>query len=73
LTHVEAIETVRQTLREDGWCRLVDDERFYINVGWDYYVYVGTDRPCDESVELAESLGLFVDRDFASPYMRDDD
>ena len=73
LTPLEVIEAVRQMLREDGWCRLVDDDRFYINVGWDYYVYVGTDRRCDASVALAEKLGLFIDRNFPSPYMREDD
>lgn len=69
LAPVEAIEAVRQLLREEGWCRLVDGDRFYIHVGYDYYVFVGTDRPCDRSVALAEEKGLFVDRDFRSPYL----
>src|SRR5262245_16505657 len=72
LSPVEAIEAVRQMLREEGWCRLVDDERFYIHVGWDYYVYVGTDKPCERSIALAEQQGLFVDRDFTSPYLARD-
>jgi hypothetical protein len=72
LSPIEAIEAVRQMLRDEGWCRLIDDDRFYIHIGWDYYVYVGTDRPCERSVALAESVGLFVDRDFTSPYLSDE-
>jgi hypothetical protein len=68
LSPVAAIETVRQLLREEGWCRLVDRDRFYIHVGYDYYVYVGTEEPCDRSLALAERTGLFVDPDFPSPY-----
>ena len=69
LSRVEAIEAVRQMLRDEGWCRLIDDDRFYIHVGWDYYLYVGCDQPCERSVALAEEKGLFVDRDFPSPYL----
>lgn len=29
LSAVEATEAVRQMLRDDGWCRLVDHDRFY--------------------------------------------
>jgi hypothetical protein len=69
LSRVEAIEAVRQMLREEGWCRLIDGDRFYIHVGRDYYVYVGTEADCPDSVALAVKNGLFVDRDFASPYL----
>jgi len=71
LSDIEVIETVRQMLRGEGWCRLEKGDQFYVHVGWDYYVYVGTDRPCDGSVSLAEREGLFVDRDFPSPYLPD--
>jgi hypothetical protein len=67
-----AVEAVRQMLREEGWCRLIDDDRFYIHVGWDYYLYVGTSRLCERSVRLAEARGLFVDPDFPSPYLDSD-
>lgn len=72
LSPVEAIEAVRQMLREEGWCRLVDDDRFYLHVGWDYYLYVGTDTPCARSVALAHEKGLFVDENFPSPYLQQD-
>ena len=73
LSAVDAVEAARQMLRDEGWCRLVDRDRFYIHVGWDYYVYVGSEVPCERSVELAERRGLFVDRDFPSPYLTDGD
>ena len=69
LSPTRAIEAARQMLREEGWCRLVDRDRFYIHVGWDYYVYVGSEIACEGSVELAEERGLFVDREFPSPYL----
>jgi hypothetical protein len=69
LSPIEAVEAVRQMLREEGWCRLVDADRFYVHVGWDYFVYVGTAKPCEQSVALAEERELFVDRDFPSPYL----
>ena len=73
LSQLEAIEVVRQMLRGEGWCRLADDDRFYIHVGWDYYVYVGTTEPCERSVALARANGLFVDKGFVSPYLVEDD
>jgi hypothetical protein len=45
LSPTQAVEAVRQMLRDEGWCRLVDDDRFYVHVGWDYYLYVGTEEP----------------------------
>jgi hypothetical protein len=72
LSPVEAVEAVRQMLREEGWCRLADHDRFYIHVGWDYYLYVGTETPCERSVALARGNGLFVDEGFPSPYLSRD-
>jgi hypothetical protein len=69
LSPVEAIEAIRQMLRDERWCRLVDGDRFYIHVGFDYYVYVGTNMRCDRSLALAEQKGLFVDHDFPSPML----
>jgi hypothetical protein len=66
---IEAIEVVRAMLRDEVWCRLQDGEHFYIHVGWDYYVYVGSDRPCDRSVKLARQLGLFIHQPFESPHL----
>jgi hypothetical protein len=72
LAAIEAVEAVRQVLRDEGWCRLVDGDRFYIHVGWDYYLYIGSQLSCEVSAELAEQRGLFVDRDFPSPHHAED-
>jgi hypothetical protein len=69
LPPIEAVETVRAMLREEGWCLLRDGDRFYIHVGWDYYLYVGSNCSCRRSVDLAGQLGLFIDEPFASPYL----
>jgi len=73
LSPAEAIEAVRQMLRDEPncWCRLVDRDRFYLHIGWDYYFYVGTDKPCERSVALAREKRLFVDEDFVSPYLEE--
>ena len=68
----EAIEVVREILREQIWCRLEAPDNAYIHVGYDYYVYVGSDRSVETSVLLAKRLGLFVDRDFPSPHHPED-
>jgi hypothetical protein len=72
LAAIEAVEAVRQMLRDEGWCRLADGDRFYIHAGHDYYLYIGSELPCEVSVELAEQRGLFVDCDFPSPHHAED-
>lgn len=66
---IEAAEIVRAMLREKLDCQLVAAERFYAHVGFDYYVYVGSEANCTKSVEWARELGLFVDIDFPSPQL----
>ena len=68
LSLFEAIKVVRAMLRKLGWCRLKAGDSFYVHVGYDYYVYVGSHDPSETTVHLAQRLGLFVDRDFPSPY-----
>lgn len=41
---------------------------FTVHVGWDQYVYVGSDRPCAEAVARTRELGLFPEPLTASPY-----
>ncbi|WP_433540936.1 hypothetical protein ACQP10_04390 [Streptosporangium sandarakinum] len=63
------LELVRAMLREDGlWCVLEAEDRFRVAVGWDYYLYVGSHRPCSQTVDRVRELGLFVDECFISPY-----
>ncbi|WP_423832485.1 RNA-binding protein [Streptomyces manipurensis] len=64
-----ALELVRVMLREQGaWCRLEERDAFTVHVGWDQYVYVGSDRPCTDAVARTRELGLFAEPVEASPY-----
>ncbi|HET6359303.1 hypothetical protein [Streptomyces sp.] len=46
-----ALELVRAMLRDQGaWCRLEAGDVFTVHVGWDQYVYVGSDRLCADAV-----------------------
>ncbi|PKW12456.1 small subunit ribosomal protein S1 [Streptomyces sp. 1222.5] len=67
-----ALELVRTMLRDEGaWCRLEREDTFTIHVGWDQYVYVSSDRPCDAAVAQTRELGLFAQPISASPYAAD--
>ncbi|WAZ26283.1 S1 RNA-binding domain-containing protein [Streptomyces cinnabarinus] len=67
-----ALELVRAMLRDHGaWCRLEAEDRFAVHVGWDQYVYVRTDRPCESALARTRALGLFPERLEASPYEPD--
>ncbi|WP_329389749.1 RNA-binding protein [Streptomyces sp. NBC_01716] len=64
-----ALELIRVMLREQGaWCRLEAGDAFTVHVGWDQYVYVGSDRPCTDAVARTRALGLFPEPLTASPY-----
>jgi small subunit ribosomal protein S1 len=60
---------VRVMLRDSGaWCRLEVEGAFAVHVGWDQYLYLGSDRPCEEALARTRALGLFPERLDASPY-----
>ncbi|MFE6941997.1 hypothetical protein [Streptomyces chartreusis] len=62
------LELVRVMLRDGGaWCRLEVEDTFAVNVGWDQYLYVGSDRPCHGALARIRELGLFPERRDASP------
>ncbi|MEU6670436.1 RNA-binding protein [Streptomyces sp. NPDC046727] len=64
-----ALELVRAMLRDQGaWCRLEVGDVFTVHVGWDQYVYVGSDRPCADAVARTRELGLFPEPMTASPH-----
>jgi hypothetical protein len=70
----DAVELVRAMLRGDGlWCRLEAGDDFFVHVGWDQYVYVGSRSDCSAAVAFAAGRGLFAEPLAASPYMFDDD
>ncbi|SHG76971.1 RNA-binding protein [Streptoalloteichus hindustanus] len=63
------VDLVRVMLREAGaWCRLEVEGRFFVHIGFDQYMYVGSAEPCDRAVAHARALGLFPERLVASPY-----
>lgn len=68
------LELVRAMLRDNGaWCRLEVEGRFFVHVGYDQYVYVGSIDPCERAQMRACALGLFAERIDASPYAPDFD
>ncbi|MFI1361183.1 RNA-binding protein [Streptomyces sp. NPDC020898] len=63
------LELVRGMLRGNGaWCGLEVEDVFAVHVGWDQYLYVGSNRPCEEALARTCALGLFPERVTASPY-----
>lgn len=67
-------ELVRVMLRDNGaWCRLEVGDRFFVHVGYDQYMYIGSEHPCEHAVTLTTASGLFVEPLDGSPYAPDDD
>ncbi|MEV6575674.1 hypothetical protein [Streptomyces sp. NPDC051577] len=63
------MELIRIMLREQGaWCRLEAGDVLTVHIGWDQYVYVGSDQPCTDAVARTRELGLFPKPLAASPY-----
>ena len=57
-------------LREELMCKLESpDDDFYIHVGYDLYMYVGSSQPCDSAARAAEEDGLYVDPNWPSPQL----
>jgi len=58
---------VRFVLREITWCKLVSDQ-MYVHFGYDYYMFIGSEKPLHEALDAIEENGLFVEA-MESPYM----
>ncbi len=64
-----ALELVRAMLRDNGaWCRLEAEDRFFVHIGYDQYVYVGSALPCPHAVAFTRQRGLFTEPINQSPY-----
>jgi hypothetical protein len=64
-----ALELIRAMLRDNGaWCRLEAEDRFFVHVGYDQYVYIGSALPCPHALALTQSRGLFPEPIDQSPY-----
>lgn len=62
----ERIELIaRLSLREALWCKLKGDQGTYVHFGWDYYMYLGTDR---EGACLGDPPPCMYFENFKSPY-----
>ena len=57
-------------LRNYLWCMLENDQIMFVHFGWDYYMYIGSERECKNAVKEIKASGLFVE-DFISPYLED--
>ncbi|WP_027946064.1 hypothetical protein [Amycolatopsis taiwanensis] len=69
VTLAVGLELLRAMLRDSGpWCRLEAKERFFVHVGWDQYMYIGSVEPCEQAVAHTHAIGLFAERLDASPY-----
>ncbi|MFJ8916342.1 RNA-binding protein [Amycolatopsis sp. NPDC102389] len=67
------LDVGRELVRDNGaWCRLEADDRFFVHVGYDQYLYIGSDQPCGHAVALTAASGLFVEPLDGSPYEPDD-
>ncbi|MDR6594752.1 hypothetical protein ACFFSW_01975 [Saccharothrix longispora] len=65
-----AIEVCREMLREGGvWCRLHRAPDFYVHIGYDYYMYVGTSAASPDEADRCAADGLFLEEDWPSPYL----
>jgi hypothetical protein len=65
-------EVSRLCLREALWCKLERAARFFVHFGYDFAMYVGSDRPCAEALARAQASGLFVEA-MRSPYLDEPD
>jgi small subunit ribosomal protein S1 len=65
---IVGVKLVRAMLREtDVWCRLEADSQFFAHDGWDFYLYIGSNQPCEQAADHVHQLGLFVEHQ-TSPY-----
>lgn len=58
---------MKMVLRDFIWCQLYDGDRFFIHLGTDYYMYIGSHVNCPSAIEWSTTNGLFLERE-PSPY-----
>lgn len=60
---------VRAMLHRHGvWCRLEDGDRFFVHVGQDQQLYVGSTTRCETAIARCRELCLLTEQIEASPY-----
>lgn len=60
-------QVIKSVLREDFWCKLINQNNFFIHFGYDYYMYIGTNIKCEKSEILLTRNNLFMEN-ITSPY-----
>lgn len=66
----QAADIIRAALREQLWCRLVDEaQHFELHFGDDLYMYVITPEQRAGLIDWAADLDIFIEPDFLSPYL----
>jgi hypothetical protein len=56
----------RLILREKIWCKLNCDGRMYVHFGHDFYMFIGSEKRCSDTIGNIKKSGLYVE-DFISP------
>ena len=64
-------EMIKLVLRENLGCQLFNNSNMYVHFGYDYYMYVGTNNSCSDTLEEIRKDGLFVEQ-CKSPYLNID-
>jgi hypothetical protein len=65
----QALHAVRLMLRELFWCKLEFKNRFFIHIGWDYYMYIGTMLDDSEFTKILINSVLYAEP-LESPYRK---
>jgi hypothetical protein len=68
VTAKELDPIMRLLLREVLWCKLENPGKFFIHIGWDYYMYIGCSENLTGAVAKTNKDGLYVES-FVSPYL----
>ncbi|HEV2069628.1 MAG TPA: hypothetical protein VGR26_07540 [Acidimicrobiales bacterium] len=66
-----AIAVCRLELREHLSFRLDSRNDFYVHFGFDFYMYLGSWKPCRDAIARTVDLGLHVELGVPSPYLVD--
>ncbi|MDQ1236448.1 hypothetical protein QE450_003946 [Paenibacillus sp. SORGH_AS306] len=48
------------------WCKLQCNAKIYVHFGHDFYMFIGSEMMCEDTINNIESSGLYVE-DFISP------
>lgn len=57
--HIDYI--VRLGMREDIVCQLRNNDKFFVNFAYDFYMDIGSAIICEEAINEIKKIGLFID------------